>query len=68
MKMIHDHLGVDIPADLVQGSLKSGQSGLTAAVDLVSRNSAEVGTSGNGLRQLGDKDETVNFGFSILHP
>ena len=57
--MIHDHLGVDIPADLVQGRLKSGQSGLTAAVDLVSRNSAEVGTSGNGLRQLGDKDETV---------
>ena len=60
-KLFHDHLGVDIAADLVQGSLKSGQGGLTAAVDLVSGDSAEVGTSGDGLRQLGDKDGRFKF-------
>ena len=63
--MFLDYLGVDVPADLVQGSLKSSQCGLTAAVDLVSRNSTEVGTSGNRLRQLGIK--TRNFNFQI-HP
>merc|ERR1712165_572596 len=45
-------LGVDRPADLLQGSLEPGQCWLVAAVDLEAGNPPEVGTAGNGIGEL----------------
>ena len=45
-------LGVDRPADLLQGSLEPGQCWLAAAVDLEAGNPPEVGTAGNGIGEL----------------
>ena len=60
-------LGVDRPADLLQGSLEPGQCWLAAAVDLEAGNSPEVGTAGNGIGELLDFVEVVQHTDRALH-
>ena len=60
-------LGVDRPADLLQGSLEPGQCWLAAAVDLEAWNPPEVGTAGNGIGELLDFVEVVQHTDRALH-
>ena len=45
-------LGIDGAANLLQGLLEALDGGLAAAVDLEAGHAAEVGTSGDRVRQL----------------
>merc|ERR1719318_374927 len=55
-------LRIGCAGDLGQSCLKPSNGGLAAAVDLVSWNSAEVGASGNWIRELLDLLEVIGHG------
>merc|ERR1719397_1085699 len=60
-------LGVDVTTDFLQSSLKPGQSGLTTAVNLEARNSPEVWTAGDGIRQFLDFVKMIQHADRSLH-
>ena len=58
-------LGIGLSAYFVDGDLKTCKGGLSTAVDLVARHSAEVGNTLNLLRQLLDLFEVILHGSSL---
>merc|ERR1719288_45716 len=58
-------LGVDGSSHLLQASLDASNSRLTTAVDFITRNTSEVGTSSNWVGQLLDLLKMVSHGCSL---